>query len=45
VGNVTMLDCLRACMRLKPSRIVVGEVRGAEAHAMLKAWNTGHAHT
>src|SRR5215813_7864300 len=42
VGNVTMLDCLRACMRLKPTRIVVGEVRGAEAHAMLKAWNTGH---
>ena len=42
VGNVTMLDCLRACMRLKPSRIVVGEVRGAEAHTMLKAWNTGH---
>jgi type IV secretion system protein VirB11 len=29
-------------MRLKPSRIVVGEVRGAEAHTMLKAWNTGH---
>lgn len=42
VGIVTMLDCLRACMRLKPSRIVVGEVRGAEAHTMLKAWNTGH---
>jgi Flp pilus assembly CpaF family ATPase len=42
VGSVTMLDCLRACMRLKPDRIVVGEVRGAEAHAMLKAWNTGH---
>jgi type IV secretion system protein VirB11 len=42
VGSVTMLDCLRACMRLKPSRIVVGEVRGAEAHTMLKAWNTGH---
>ncbi|WP_238325869.1 P-type conjugative transfer ATPase TrbB [Bryobacter aggregatus] len=42
VGNVTMLDCLRACMRLKPTRIVVGEVRGAEAHVMLKAWNTGH---
>jgi len=42
VGNITMLDCLRACMRLKPSRIVVGEVRGAEAHTMLKAWNTGH---
>jgi type IV secretion system protein VirB11 len=42
VGSVTMLDCLRACMRLKPARIVVGEVRGAEAHTMLKAWNTGH---
>jgi type IV secretion system protein VirB11 len=42
VGNVSTLDCLRACMRLKPSRIVVGEVRGAEAHALLKAWNTGH---
>jgi type IV secretion system protein VirB11 len=42
VGPVTMLDCLRASMRLKPTRIVVGEVRGAEAHVMLKAWNTGH---
>lgn len=42
VGSVTMLECLRASMRLKPTRIVVGEVRGAEAHVMLKAWNTGH---
>jgi Flp pilus assembly CpaF family ATPase len=42
VGAVTMLDCLRACMRLKPTRIIVGEVRGAEAHTLLKAWNTGH---
>jgi type IV secretion system protein VirB11 len=42
VGAVTMMDCLRACMRLKPTRIVVGEVRGGEAHTMLKAWNTGH---
>ncbi len=41
-GTVSMLDCLRACMRLKPTRIVVGEVRGAEAHTLLKAWNTGH---
>ena len=41
-GNITMLDCLRACMRLKPTRIVVGEVRGAEAHTLLKSWNTGH---
>ncbi|MBL8211172.1 MAG: Flp pilus assembly complex ATPase component TadA [Bryobacterales bacterium] len=42
VAGVSMLDCLRACMRLKPTRIVVGEVRGAEAHVMLKSWNTGH---
>lgn len=41
-GNVTMLDCLKACMRLKPTRIVVGEVRGAEALTLLKSWNTGH---
>jgi type IV secretion system protein TrbB len=42
VGSVSMLDCLRASMRLKPTRIVVGEVRGGEALTMLKAWNTGH---
>ena len=42
VSGVSMLNCLRACMRLKPTRIVVGEVRGAEAHVMLKSWNTGH---
>ena len=42
VGRTAMLDCLRACMRLKPTRIVVGEVRGPEAHTLLKAWNTGH---
>ena len=41
-ASVSMLECLRACMRLKPKRIIVGEVRGAEAHVMLKAWNTGH---
>jgi type IV secretion system protein VirB11 len=42
VGNMSMLECLRACMRLKPTRIVVGEVRGSEAHTLMKAWNTGH---
>jgi len=42
VGRVSMLDCLRACMRLKPTRIVVGEVRGAEALSMLKAVSYTH---
>lgn len=42
IGSVTMQECLRASLRMKPKRIVVGEVRGAEALVMLKAWNTGH---
>ena len=33
---------LRDCMRLRPDRIIVGEVRGKEANSLLKAWNTGH---
>ena len=37
-----MLKLLRATMRLRPDRILVGEVRGPEAQALLKAWNTGH---
>ncbi len=41
-GGIDMLGCVRIAMRLRPRRIVVGEVRGAEAHALLKAWNTGH---
>ncbi len=40
--EVSMNQCLRACMRLKPTRIAVGEVRGPEALSLLKAWNTGH---
>ena len=35
-------ELLRATMRLRPDRIVVGEVRGGEALTLLKAWNTGH---
>jgi len=41
-GVASMNDLLRATMRLRPDRIVVGEVRGPEALSLLKAWNTGH---
>jgi type IV secretion system protein VirB11 len=41
-GVVTMADLVRSTLRLRPDRIIVGEVRGAEALDMLKAWNTGH---
>ncbi len=39
---VTMTDLVRAALRLRPDRIVVGEVRDGAALDMLKAWNTGH---
>jgi len=39
---VTMDDLVRHSLRLRPDRIIVGEVRGGEALSMLKAWNTGH---
>ena len=41
-GVAAMSDLVRSTMRLRPDRIVVGEVRGPEALDMLKAWNTGH---
>jgi type IV secretion system protein TrbB len=37
-----MTRLVRTTMRLRPDRIIVGEVRGGEALALLKAWNTGH---
>ena len=37
-----MTRLVRVTMRLRPDRIIIGEVRGAEALALLKAWNTGH---
>ena len=40
--TVEMNRLLKACMRLRPDRILVGEVRGKEALDLLKAWNTGH---
>ena len=41
-GEVTMRTLLRHALRLRPDRIVVGEVRGAEALDMIQAMNTGH---
>lgn len=41
-GIVTLADLVRSTLRLRPDRIIVGEVRGPEALDMLKAWNTGH---
>lgn len=41
-GSVALSDLVRSTLRLRPDRIVIGEVRGGEALDMLKAWNTGH---
>ena len=41
-GQVTMRDLLMNTLRMRPDRIIVGEVRGAEANEMLQAMNTGH---
>lgn len=40
--NTSMNSCLKLTMRMRPDRILVGEVRGREALDLLKAWNTGH---
>ena len=42
VGAVTIRDLIKSALRMRPERIVVGEVRGAEALDMLQAMNTGH---
>lgn len=41
-ANVTTQDLIEACLRLRPDRIIVGELRGSEAFAFLRAINTGH---
>ena len=42
VGSVEIRDLIRTSLRMRPERIIVGEVRGAEALDMLQAMNTGH---
>ncbi len=41
-GGVSLSRLVRSTLRLRPDRIIVGEVRGGEALDLLKAWNTGH---
>ncbi|MBD4652076.1 pilus assembly protein CpaF, partial [Xanthomonas citri pv. citri] len=41
-GSVTLTDLVRQCLRMRPDRIVLGEVRGAELRDLLMALNTGH---
>jgi type IV secretion system protein VirB11 len=41
-GVASLADLVRSTLRLRPDRIIIGEVRGGEALDMLKAWNTGH---
>ncbi len=42
VGQITIRDLIKSSLRMRPERIVVGEVRGGEALDMLQAMNTGH---
>ncbi len=41
-GEITQRDLLKNCLRMRPDRIILGEIRGAEAIDMLQAMNTGH---
>lgn len=41
-GEITIRDLLRTSLRMRPSRLIVGEVRGSEAIDMLQSLNTGH---
>jgi type IV secretion system protein VirB11 len=41
-AQVTMQDLIEACLRLRPDRLMLGELRGKEAFSFLRAVNTGH---
>jgi len=41
-GTVSMRQLVRGCLRMRPDRIIIGEVRDGAALDLLKAWNTGH---
>jgi Flp pilus assembly CpaF family ATPase len=41
-GVASLTDLVRSSLRLRPDRIIIGEVRGPEALDLIKAWGTGH---
>jgi Flp pilus assembly CpaF family ATPase len=41
-GVASLADLVRSSLRLRPDRIIIGEVRGGEALDLIKAWGTGH---
>jgi type IV secretion system protein VirB11 len=41
-SNIDITKLLRTSLRMRPDRIIIGEIRGCEANSLIKAWNTGH---